>query len=103
MYTPELQERDVRTVYRWSAKALKKLGDKISVEERLVFTGPRSALLYQANKVLATGLRKSCDSFVALTDEAVPVGMRYDPKLDQAPASREELPDLVEQFGLRRV
>ena len=54
----------MRTAYRWSAKALKKLGDKVGADERLVFTGPRSALLYQAGEVLATGLRKSRNSFV---------------------------------------
>jgi hypothetical protein len=91
------------TVYRWSAKALRKLGDKVDADERLVFTGPKSALLYRASEVLATGLYKSRDSFVARTDETLPVGMRYDPRLDQALASREELPKLVAQFGLRRV
>jgi hypothetical protein len=88
-------------VYRWRAKALKKLGDKVGADERLVFTGPKSALLYRAGEVLATGLRKSRESFVAPTDEIVSVGMKYDPKLDQAPASREELPGLVGRFGLK--
>jgi hypothetical protein len=96
---PRRGNRSAMEVYRWSAKALEKLG--VSAEERLVFTGPKSALLYQAGKVLATGFRKSRDSFVARTDETVPVGMEYDSKLDQAPASRGEIPKLVEQFGLR--
>lgn len=86
-------------VHRWSAKGLRSVKDA-SEFDRLVFTGPTSALLYKYGRVLATGLYKTIDSYVVPTEERVRGNLVYDPAQDQAPASAEEVRELITRFGL---
>jgi hypothetical protein len=69
----------------------------------MIVLDERTVILFRGDRVLASGLYKTQDSFVEPAHESVPTNLKYERKTDWAPLTSDGLQKVLDAYRITRL